>query len=98
VEALKRREWDQVEGMDDRCLALCVVADKLSANPTAMVEGDWEPLRKLGFGDAGCLEVGHIVGMFNHLTRLADGFGLALDAETRQASETGAALTRVERG
>jgi len=38
--------------------------------------------------------VAHIVGMFNHLTRLADGFGLALDPETRQASETGEALAR----
>ena len=40
-----------------------------------MVERDWQPLRDLGLGDEGCLEVAHIVGVFNHLTRLADGFG-----------------------
>ncbi len=70
------------------------MADKLSATPTRMTERDWEPLRKLGFDDRACLEVGHIVGIFNYLTRLADGFGLQLDAETRVASSTGVALER----
>jgi len=32
--------------------------------------------------------------MFNHLTRLADGFGLALDSETEQASKSGATLAK----
>ena len=62
------------------------MADKLSATPTRIVERDWQPLRDLGFGDEGCLEVAHIVGMFNHLTRLADGFGLRLDDETAVAA------------
>lgn len=94
MEAIKRRAWSQVEGLDERSRALCEVAEKMSRNPTGMVEADWQPLRQLGFDDAACLEVGHIVGMFNHLTRLADGFGLVLDSETRQASETGAAIAR----
>jgi hypothetical protein len=57
-----------------------------------MVEKDWEPLRSLGFDDLDCLEVAHVVGIFNHLTRLADGFGLQLDAGTRDSSRTGAPL------
>lgn len=97
MEALKRREWDQLEGLDERTRALSRLADKLSGTPTRMLESDWEPLRSLGFDDRACLEVAHIVGMFNHLTRLADGFGLVLDAETRRASATGAALARVGR-
>ena len=60
-----------------------------------MVEEDWRPLRELGFDDHACLEVAHVVGIFNYLTRLADGFGLQLDAGTRHASETGEALARV---
>jgi hypothetical protein len=52
-----------------------------------MTEDDWKPLRALGLDDQGLLEVVHIVGMFNHLTRLADGFGLQLDAGTQQASQ-----------
>ena len=59
-----------------------------------MTEGDWQPLRELGFSDEDCLEVAHIVGICNYLTRLADGFGLELDAGTRAASETGVALER----
>ena len=51
-----------------------------------MVEEDWQPLRDLGFDDEMCLEVGHIVGIFNYLTRLADGFGLVLDPETAEMS------------
>ena len=62
-----------------------------------MMEADWEPLRRLGFDDRACLEVAHIVGMFNHLTRLADGFGLQLDAETREASESQTPIAKVAR-
>lgn len=65
--------------MNDRERALCTVAEKLSATPTRMVEEDWAPLRALGFDDAAVLEVAHIVGLFNYLTRLADGLGLQLD-------------------
>ncbi len=70
------------------------MAEKLSATPTRMTEADWRPLRELGFDDLALLEVGHIVGLFNYLTRMADGFGLRLDPETRRASETGEALRR----
>ncbi|MCB8942623.1 MAG: hypothetical protein H6658_02490 [Ardenticatenaceae bacterium] len=59
-----------------------------------MVEADWQPLRDLGFDDEACLEVAHIVGIFNYLTRLADGLGLQLDAQTQAAAETGQALSR----
>jgi hypothetical protein len=38
-----------------------------------MTEADWQPLRDLEFDERACLEVAHIVGIFNYLTRLADG-------------------------
>jgi alkylhydroperoxidase family enzyme len=59
-----------------------------------MSEADWEPLRELGLDDQALLEVAHVVGIFNYLTRLADGMGLLLDAETAEASRTGRALHR----
>ena len=59
-----------------------------------MSAGDWQPLRDLGFDDRACLEVAHIVGIFNYLTRLADGLGLALDPETEAAARTGEPLRR----
>ena len=63
-----------------------------------MVADDWQPLRELGLDDQGCLEVAHVVGIFNHLTRLADGMGLQLDSGTLLASQTGEALKRSPAG
>jgi hypothetical protein len=48
----------------------------------------------LGFDDRGLLEVAHVVGIFNYLTRLADGFGLQLDSAIEEAAKTGIALRR----
>ena len=91
---MKQRRWRDLPSLSPRDRALCELAEKLSATPTRMVEDDWAPLRGMGFDDRACLEVAHIVGIFNHLTRLADGFGLQLDAGTRAAAETGVALRR----
>lgn len=93
-EAIKRREWRTLENLSPRERALCEIAEKLSGTPTGMTESDWRSLRELGFDDKGCLEVAHVVGIFNYLTRLADGFGLRLDAETEKASASGVPLRR----
>jgi alkylhydroperoxidase family enzyme len=57
-----------------------------------MVEADWRPLRDLGFDDRACLEVAHIVAIFNYYTRLADGLGLQLDPRTIAAAQSGVPL------
>jgi alkylhydroperoxidase family enzyme len=59
-----------------------------------MTEDDWAPLRALGYDDEAILEVAHVVGLFNYLTRLADGLGLQLDPQTAAAAATGVPLTR----
>ena len=61
-----------------------------------MTEDDWKELRAIGFDDQAILEVAHVVGIFNYLTRMADGLGLQLDPETAAASETGTPLVRPE--
>jgi uncharacterized peroxidase-related enzyme len=94
VVLIKERRWREAAGLSARDRALCTVAEKLSATPTRMVEDDWLPLRDLGFDDHACLEVAHIVGIFNYLTRLADGLGLQLDPETAAAGATGVPLQR----
>lgn len=94
VKAIKHKRWRELPGLSQRERALCYLAEKLSATPTRMVEQDWQPLRDLGFDDRACLEVAHIVGLFNYLTRLADGFGLQLDARTQESARTGIALKR----
>ena len=90
--AIREHRWSEVPDLTPRARALCQVAEKLSATPTAMTEADWQPLRRLGFDDRACLEVAHIVGLFNHLTRLAAGFGLQVDPATSRAARTGAVL------
>ena len=95
VEAIKHKRWRELAKLSQREQALCALAEKLSAMPTRMVEEDWQPLRDLGFDDRACLEVAHIVGLFNYLTRLADGFGLKLDAKTEESAKTRIALKRI---
>ena len=82
--------------LSERDRALCAIAEKLSATPTRMVEEDWAPLRAMGFDDQACLEVAHVVAVFNYLTRMADGMGLQLDPATAEASRTGVPLRRGE--
>ncbi len=94
IEAIKHKHWREYQALSDRQRALLAVAEKLSATATRMTEEDWEPLRRLGFADEALLEVAHVVGIFNYLTRLADGFGLSLDKAVAEASRTGVALKR----
>ena len=42
-----------------------------------------------------CWKSGTSWGIFNYLTRLADGFGLQLDRRTIEASETGISLRQM---
>jgi hypothetical protein len=55
---------------------------------------DWARVRAVGLDDEGCLELAHVVGIFNHLTRLADGFDLELDPQTLAAAAGGPPLQR----
>jgi hypothetical protein len=97
VDAIKQHRWREVDSPSARVRALSTVGEKLGANPARMTASDWQPLRDLGFDDESLLEVGHIVGIFNNLIRLADGFGLQLDSQVEEAGRTGVALGRRER-
>jgi hypothetical protein len=70
----------------------------LSIDPRSVTAGDWKELGEVGMDDEGCLELAHIVGVFNHLTRLADGFGLRVDPHTLAAASGGPPLLRAHRG
>ena len=94
VEAIKHKRWRELPEVSPRERALCSLAEKLSAIPTRMVEQDWQPLRNLGFDDRACLEVAYIIGLFNYLIRLADGFSLQADAKTQESAKIGIALKR----
>jgi alkylhydroperoxidase family enzyme len=92
--AIRERRWRDVSSLSEREHALCEVAERISAQPTSMTASDWQPLRELGLSEETLLEVAHVVGIFNHLTRLADGLGLELDPQTEEAALTGVPLER----
>jgi len=94
IEAIKRRRWREVRYLSERSRALCHCAEEMSARPARMTSQDWQPLRELGFDDQMLLEVAHVVGIFNCLTRLADGFGLRIAAAIEEAGRTGVPLKR----
>jgi len=64
IAAIKERRWRELRRLG-RERALCAIAEKLSATAPRVTVEDWEALRSLGFDEMGCLEVAHIVGIFN---------------------------------
>jgi alkylhydroperoxidase family enzyme len=91
--AIHRGEWASAS-LSRRQRALGTIAYKLSLDPHSVGPEDWDSLAEVGLDDEGCLEVAHIVGIFNHLTRLADGFGLHVDPATLAAASGGPPLRR----
>jgi hypothetical protein len=94
IAAIKERRWRERRRLVPRERALCAIAEKLSATAPRVTVEDWDALRSLGFDEMGCLEVAHIVGIFNYLTKLADGFGLELHLALLQAARSGMPLRR----
>lgn len=94
--AIHRGDWSSA-ALSPRLRALGTTAYKLSLDPHSVGPEDWAALVDVGLDDEGCLEVAHIVGVFNHLTRLADGFGLRVDPATLTAANGGPRLRRPAR-
>ncbi|HEX3532346.1 MAG TPA: hypothetical protein VH988_35240 [Thermoanaerobaculia bacterium] len=67
----------------------------MTRTPREMTAADWQPLRDLGLNDEALLEVGHLIAIFNYFPKMADGFGIELDAKVREAAATGVPLRRV---
>jgi uncharacterized peroxidase-related enzyme len=55
-------------------------ADKLTAQPSAMTEGDVKMLRSHGFTDRAILDVVLVAGMFNLTNRIVLGLGRDMHA------------------
>lgn len=55
---------------------------KLTETPSAVIEADVEALREAGFSDRAILDVAQITAYFAFVTRLADGLGVSLEAQT----------------
>lgn len=79
VEAVKR-DWRSAP-LDDATKALLGYVEKLTLDQRSCSRDDIEALRRHGFSDEAILTAVHICGFFNLATRMADGLGVALEAE-----------------
>lgn len=69
-------------------------AEKLTVNPSQMTKADLDGLRR-HFSEEQCYDIVLIASLFNFIDRIADAFGVELDAFTRhmaQAAPEGEAL------
>ena len=58
--------------------------EKLTLNPSKMIEQDVVSLREAGFSDSAILDISHVAGYYAYANRLADGLGVQLESETQQ--------------
>ena len=65
--------------------ALCAWAEKLTLTPAACTREDVEGLKEAGWSEEQIVSAAQIIGYFNHLNRLADGLGIDLEPEMRNA-------------
>ncbi len=69
--------------LDAAHMALCEWAEKLTLTPAKCNRDDVQRLRDAGFSDEQIASAAQIVGLFNHLNRLADGLGIDLEPEMK---------------
>ena len=61
--------------------ALCRFADKLTREPSSMVETDIQDLREAGFDDVAIHDAIQVVSYFNYINRVADAVRVELEPE-----------------
>jgi alkylhydroperoxidase family enzyme len=91
--AAVKRDWRTAE-LSDADRTMLAYAEKLTINPSTMTKDDLEGLRR-HFTEEQAYDVVLIASLFNFIDRIADAFGVDLDAFTKQmasASPEGEAL------
>ncbi|MGH2988203.1 MAG: NAD(P)H-hydrate epimerase [Solirubrobacterales bacterium] len=69
-----------LDGLDERLIALIGYAVKLTRSPAWMVEADLAPLRDAGLDDRAIVDANQVVAYYNYVNRVADGLGVELEA------------------
>lgn len=70
-----KEDWRTAE-LDERGRVLCAFAEKLTLEPARMGPEDLEPLRGVGLGDPGLIDVVQVIAYFNYINRVADALGV----------------------
>ena len=74
-----KKPGDYFDGIE---LALLNYAEKLTLNPSEMVESDVLNLKKLGIEDGEILEANQIICYFNYVNRSINGLGITTKGDT----------------
>lgn len=64
--------------------AMVQYAERLTAEPWLVSEGDIQALRSVGWGDRAVHDMAQVIAYYNYVNRLADGLGVALESEARE--------------
>src|SRR5215469_2277557 len=91
--AAVKRDW-RTAPLSDADRVMLAYAEKLTMNPSAMTQPDLDGLRQ-HFSEEQAYDIVLIASLFNFIDRIADAFGVQLDAFTQQmasASPEGEAL------
>ncbi len=83
--AAVKRDYRQAR-LDPGDRAMLDFAVRLTRQPAAIGRPDLERLRRHGFDDAAIHDIVQVAALFNYFNRLADGLGIDLEPEMRQAA------------
>lgn len=67
--------------MNERQLALCEFAEKLTLSPAKMTREDSDRLRSVGLADRDILDAVEVISYFNYINRIADALGVDPEPE-----------------
>jgi alkylhydroperoxidase family enzyme len=73
---LQVAEDPQHATVEPKVQVLLDFASMLSREPAAITRADWDGLLTAGWSRQQAIEAIHIVGLFEYLNRVADGFGM----------------------
>jgi alkylhydroperoxidase family enzyme len=76
-----KRDWRSAP-LSEADRAMLAYAEKLTVNPSAMTKGDLDELRR-HFSEEQAYDIVLIASIFNFIDRIADAFGVELDAFTK---------------
>lgn len=81
LSASVENEWQSANGLSAKRKAMLGYSVKLTQSPNAIVEADVVKLRDAGFSDVDVLHIAEVVGYYAYVNRIADGLGVALEAD-----------------
>jgi alkylhydroperoxidase family enzyme len=79
--ATLKRDWRSAT-LSEADRAMLAYAEKLTVNPSQMTKGDLDGLRR-HFSEEQSYDIVLIASLFNFIDRIADAFGVELDAFTK---------------